>query len=111
MDRRSFLSAQNVQDAAFFNLVQALQAAVDLGAHVIADSGWETPASLGQVFAILAREGAIPTDLSVRLASLAGLRNLIVHRYGMIDLERVHSDLPADMDALARFGDLMLAGS
>ncbi len=103
LDASRFLDDQVVQDAALFNLVQATQSAVDVGAVLIALRGWETPVSLGHTFAVLQERGVVTKDLATHLAELAGLRNLLMHRYGKVDLTRVHRDLARDLDVLDRF--------
>ena len=49
--------------------------------------------------AILTRKEAIPTDLSIVLAGLAGFRNIVVHRYGDLDLGLAPEELAPRLDA------------
>lgn len=108
-DGDRFSSDQLVQDATLFNFVQAAQAAVEPGAHVIAEAEWPTPRTMGETFAILERQGVLPADLASHLAAIAGLRNLVVHRYGVVDAARILRDLEADLSALERYADTMQA--
>ncbi len=111
LDGDRFVTDQLVQDAALFNYVQATQAAVDLAAHVVAEARWETPRTMAETFAILAKHGGLDGDLAKHLGAIAGLRNLVVHRYGVVDAGRVQRDLDADLVALERFADAMLAAA
>ncbi|MBI5098998.1 MAG: DUF86 domain-containing protein [Nitrospirae bacterium] len=38
-----FLKDRDLQSIILFNLIQLIQACVDIGAHIISDSGWEAP--------------------------------------------------------------------
>lgn len=106
----AFAADLDRQDIVAFNLIQALQKLVDMALHVAATEGWGVPESLGEVFVRLADEGVLERPLAQRLRAAAGMRNLLVHAYGRIDLELVHDvakrhlgDLLAAGEALARF--------
>lgn len=45
--------------------------------------------SYSQMFGILGEEGVLEESLAQRLVEMARFRNLLVHRYGEIDNERV----------------------
>jgi uncharacterized protein YutE (UPF0331/DUF86 family) len=60
---------------------------IDLCAHWIADS----------------------RELAGRLASAAGLRNLLVHRYGSVDWARVHEIARTDLRDLDEFCSVLSA--
>lgn len=83
----------------------AAQAAIDLANHVIAAQGWRVPGSYGDAFMVMAEHRAIDRALADRLRGLAGLRNLLVHHYDVIDDDRVAAEVErglADLDAFAR---------
>ena len=75
------------------NLFLALQEAISLAAHWLADDGVAVPHSYGDVFAALGRagviDGVIDGALADRLRAAAGLRNLVAHQYGILDSRRV----------------------
>ena len=71
------------------NLFLALQEAISLAAHWLADDGVAVPHSYGDVFAALGRAGVIDGALADRLRAAAGLRNLVAHQYGILDSRRV----------------------
>ncbi|MGQ0655357.1 MAG: type VII toxin-antitoxin system HepT family RNase toxin [Betaproteobacteria bacterium] len=64
-----------------FDLVQAVQACIDLAVHACTHESLGVPEGPAAAFALLARQGVVSEELSRRLARAAGLRNLIVHRY------------------------------
>lgn len=86
----AFIHDRDLQSIVLFNIVQAVQACIDIGSHVISDSGWELPASQADIFRILAEKKLITRNLAGRMVKMAGFRNRIVHEYEKIDLEIVH---------------------
>ncbi|MGE5238672.1 MAG: type VII toxin-antitoxin system HepT family RNase toxin [Chloroflexota bacterium] len=87
---RAFGKDRDLQSIVMFNMIQAVQACVDIGAHIIGDSGWETPGSQAEIFEILARHNVIKKPLARRMIKMVGFRNRIVHEYERIDFGIVH---------------------
>lgn len=90
---------------------QAVQACIDLAVHACADENLGIPTGPADAFSRLARARYLDEALAVRLAGAAGLRNLIVHRYGELDCTRLVdivrdelSDLEAFVEAMRRAG-------
>jgi uncharacterized protein YutE (UPF0331/DUF86 family) len=98
-DRDKFLRDLNVQATAERHLQVAIQAAVDIALHVLADETGETPEDYGSAFVLLARHDRIPAALGEQLRLAVGLRNVLVHAYTEIDPALV-------WDHLAELGDL-----
>jgi uncharacterized protein YutE (UPF0331/DUF86 family) len=102
-DRNHFLSDRTAQEVVSFNLFVAFQDALDLAAHLIADHGLELPTTARAHFEILARASLLTPAIAQSMAACAGLRNLIAHAYGSVDLGRLHDELPHGRDALAAY--------
>lgn len=85
------------------NLFVALQHCLSLAAHWLADEGRKVPAGYRDLFLSLADTGTLEAGLASRLAGAAGLRNLIAHRYGVIDWTRIHAIASHDLDDLLAF--------
>ena len=107
--REAFLKDRTAREVVLLNLFVALQESLALATHWLADEGLGVPDSYAQVLLRLAEKGVVEPDLAGRLAAASGLRNLIAHRYGVLDWERIHEiastrldDLPAFCEALAR---------
>lgn len=111
--RAAFLGDPEVQAAAERHLQVAIQGAIDVGAHLVAEASSETPADYAAVFAALARMGVIDAELAERLARAARLRNLLVHLYLQVDPERLWDALGelGDLEALAAAVEGYLGGS
>lgn len=82
-----------------YELQRAIQNVLDLGSHVLADRG-EAVAEYSEIFPSLARAGDIPEDLAERVRGLAGFRNVIIHDYVDIDLDRVANFVNDRLDDL-----------
>jgi uncharacterized protein YutE (UPF0331/DUF86 family) len=70
-------------------LQEAIEAALDINAHMIAELGGDLPAEYYGGFVEMGRLGVIPNDLASELAPSAGLRNRLVHEYEEIDDAKV----------------------
>jgi uncharacterized protein YutE (UPF0331/DUF86 family) len=85
----AFRADRTAREVVLLNLFVSLQESISLATHWLADEGWDVPQSYGEVFFILAERGVLERDLATRLQAAAGLRNLIAHRYGAIDSDRI----------------------
>ncbi|MBA4349223.1 MAG: hypothetical protein C0415_04450 [Thermodesulfovibrio sp.] len=87
----AFTKNRDLQSIILFNLSQSIQACIDMGAHIISDSGWETPSTQADIFEILAKNKIISRPLAKKMIQMAGFRNRIVHEYEKIDLKIVYT--------------------
>jgi uncharacterized protein YutE (UPF0331/DUF86 family) len=76
-------------------LQEAIEAALDINAHLIAGLGSEVPDDYYGGFIRVGELGIVPADLARALAPSAGLRNRLVHHYDTLDDAKV-------LDAIAR---------
>jgi uncharacterized protein YutE (UPF0331/DUF86 family) len=102
-DADEFLADRTAREVVTLNLFLAIQEAIALAAHWLADEGTDVPQSYGDAFTALAERGVIAPDLGTRLRAAAGLRNLIAHQYGVIDFRRVFTIASAEVGDLVRF--------
>jgi uncharacterized protein YutE (UPF0331/DUF86 family) len=94
----------DVQDIVVLNLQRAIQAAIDLAAHVISQHDWGLPDSLKAHFTILQRQKLIDPSLCKQLESMVGFRNIAVHDYEAIDvtiLKRILAERLPDLENFA----------
>jgi uncharacterized protein YutE (UPF0331/DUF86 family) len=94
----------DVQEIVVLNLQRAVQSALDLAAHLIAERDWGLPDSLKQHFTILEQNGVLSAELGARLRSMTGFRNIAVHNYQALDgaiLERIVADHLGDLEDFA----------
>jgi uncharacterized protein YutE (UPF0331/DUF86 family) len=81
----------------------AIQAALDVALHVVADERLGEPRTNREVFALLAHGGWIVADLQESLARMVGFRNVLVHGYDDVDLSIVRDVLSARLGDLEAF--------
>ena len=83
----------DVQDIFVLNVQRAVQATLDLAAHIVADEGLGVPQELRENFDLLERNGILNRELSGRLRKMVGFRNIAVHEYESINLDILKSIL------------------
>jgi uncharacterized protein YutE (UPF0331/DUF86 family) len=103
----AFLADRTQREVTILNLFVAIQECLSLAAHWLADAGLDVPQGYGQVFERLGERGVIAPDLAARLAAASGLRNLVAHRYGVLDWRRIHEIATTRLDDLLAFCDAL----
>ena len=81
----------------------AIQAALDVGAYLLAELSVQTPMDYKDIFPKLAEVGILPLDCVPRLVGMAKFRNVLVHLYLEVDLKKVYHYLQHDLDDLELF--------
>jgi uncharacterized protein YutE (UPF0331/DUF86 family) len=89
-DLERFAADPYIHGAAERYLHLAIECLLDIGNHIIADRGFRKPETYGAVFEILAEESVISPELMRELVGMAAFRNVLVHDYLKLDLEKVH---------------------
>jgi uncharacterized protein YutE (UPF0331/DUF86 family) len=83
----------------------AIEIVIETGEMIIAREGFRKPETNREVIEILGERGILDRKFAAKFAPAAGFRNILVHRYGEIDLDELHSHLrhdTKDFDAFAR---------
>jgi uncharacterized protein YutE (UPF0331/DUF86 family) len=89
--QKEFLADRDIQDIVLLNLQAAIQGCVDIASHIISDNSWGVPGSLAGLFDILSEKKVIADETKNIMRQMVGFRNLIVHEYAALDMERVYS--------------------
>jgi len=76
-----------------YRFVTAIEAVLDICHHLLASQLWGPAEDSSAAVRLLARHAVIDEDLSRRLASATGFRNLLVRGYADIDDDRVLANL------------------
>lgn len=100
---RDGFSAIDVQDITVLNLQRAVQAMIDLAAHVVASEGLGTPDSLGASFTLLEEASLIDPALADSMRRMTGFRNVAVHEYRRLDPAILESIVQGRLGDLRRF--------
>lgn len=88
-DSAAFLADQDRQDIVAFNFQAAIQNCIDIAAHIISERGLGVPGSVSEMFLLLEENGLIGNRVAEDMVRAVGFRNLLVHEYGKMDIERV----------------------
>ena len=78
------------QESVLFNLQMAIQNCIDIAAHIVSEEGYGVPGSSNEMFYLLEENGLLESALTTKMVKAVGLRNLIVHEYGTIDLDHIY---------------------
>jgi len=81
----------------------AIQATLDIGAHLLAELSVDVPSDYKTIFPKMAEVGILPPDFAQKLVGMAKFRNVLVHIYLEVDLKRVYHYLQHNLDDLELF--------
>ena len=84
-------------------LHEAIEAALDINAHLIAETGAPVPDDYCGGFVAMGDLGIFSPELAQRLAPSAGLRNRLVHEYETLDDDRVLAAIGALPEQYPRY--------
>jgi uncharacterized protein YutE (UPF0331/DUF86 family) len=97
------LDELDAQDIFVLNLQRAVQAAIDLAAHVVSSEGLGMPRDLKENFSLLKETGIISNELGGKLEKMVGFRNIAVHDYQVLSSQILKSILADDLKDLEDF--------
>lgn len=84
-------------------LQEAVEAALDINAHVIAEAGRPVPDDYYSGFVEMGHLGALAPELALLLAPSAGLRNRLVHAYDTLDDAKILAAIGASLVHYPRY--------
>ena len=102
-DLRTFLKNIDIQESVLFNIQMAIQNCIDIAAHIISDEGFGVPGSTNEMFYLLEENGYLDNEITEKMVKTVGLRNLVIHEYTKIDLERIFEVTQKDITDLNEF--------
>ncbi|MGM0620714.1 MAG: type VII toxin-antitoxin system HepT family RNase toxin [Bacteroidota bacterium] len=97
------------QDSVILNIERACQTAIDMGNRIIKLHNLGLPQSNRDTFIKLEKSKIISPELSSKMQSMAGFRNLAVHDYGSINLDIVINIVENNLDDLKNFAETVIA--
>ena len=87
------LADRNYQSMIRYAMQTAIQCVIDIANHLLTGGDLEQPSDSRSAILGLGRHGVLPQDFAQDVASMSGLRNVIVHRYMTIDDELIYQFL------------------
>lgn len=70
-----------------------VEMAIDINLHIIKEKFLLPPTDYKESFTQLGKEKILPIEFARKIAGSAGLRNLLVHHYEEIDIDKLYRDL------------------
>lgn len=101
--RDEFVSSFRHHWAAERGLHLAAEVIFDIGHHILAGQFNDHPTDYEDVLTRLENHGVLSSELRSRLRGLGGFRNLLVHAYLDIDLDRIYQTLQEELDTFTAF--------
>jgi uncharacterized protein YutE (UPF0331/DUF86 family) len=92
-----------LQGAVERHLQVAIQATIDIGSLILSQESARIPDTYRGVFAELAKLGILPQAFAARMQDMAGFRNVLVHLYLNLELDRVYSYLQNNLHDFEEF--------
>ena len=108
VDSGSFIKDIDRQESILFNIQMAVQNCIDIAAHIISEEGFGVPGSTTEMLYVLKENGYLDSDLTRKMVKAVGFRNLIVHEYARIELERVFEIAQNDINDLNDYLKLII---
>ncbi len=75
----------DLQDIVSLNIERAVQACVDVSAHILSERNAPSPSTMAEGFVRLANLKVLPKRVAKRMVKAVGFRNILVHEYEKMD--------------------------
>ncbi|MFB6115372.1 MAG: DUF86 domain-containing protein [Candidatus Nanohalobium sp.] len=85
------------------SLFEITEACIDISSHIIAAEGFEKPEEYAGMFPVLSKNKIITEELASKLEEMARFRNLLVHRYGEIESEKLEEFIREELEDVKQF--------
>lgn len=89
--------------SAKYNFIVAIEAAIDIGNHLISKNGFRVPEDYADTFRVLTENGLFPYEFDERLAHMARFRNRLAHLYWAVDVAQLHQILGEELGDFDHF--------
>lgn len=90
-------------------LLLCIQNVIDISAHIVSALALPPPEDYHGAILALGKHGVIPAEFAQRIAPMAGLRNLLVHEYLEVDLNKVYQVLQEGLEDFRAFARHIVA--
>jgi len=103
MDKKQFTAKPFTEDAAIRMLQVAIEAMLDICAHIIAREGWGMPKTYVEIIEVANKEGLIPDELVDTYKNMARFRNRVIHLYNKVDADEIINVINSHLDDFKPF--------
>ena len=104
----TFIKDKILLGSAKYYLQVSIECCLDVANHIIASERFRVPRDYADSFKVIEEEGLVSGKLGKRLQQMAKFRNRLVHLYGDIDDENVHTYINKDVKDLVEFKSIVI---
>jgi len=72
-----------------YGLLESIQIIIDLACHIVAEKNLGTPKNYSECISFLISNNYLKKDLGEKITQMIGLRNLLIHEYGIIEVKKL----------------------
>lgn len=87
----------------FYGLQISIQIVIDMGNHILASIGESQIEDYTDIIDKLGKLEIIPIDFAKKIKGMPGLRNILVHEYGIIDIDKIYEILQKNLGDFENF--------
>lgn len=80
-----------------------VEMAIDINFHIIKETTSIPPKDFKESFLELGKMKILPQNFAKRISASAGLRNLLVHHYVKVDLQKLYKDLKSGINDYEKY--------
>jgi len=103
MAAKNFLTDFYISDAAIRNLTLGIEIIVDAGNHLLAEKFHDSAKTYKDVIIKLGDNGIVPQEFANENVKMPDFRNLVIHAYIDLDLDKVYDYLQKAPDIFRQF--------
>ena len=103
LTKAEFIADPHKIGSAKYNLIVAIEGAVDLCNHVISKNGFRTPEDYTDTFMVMKEKGAFDEEFTRSLIQMVRFRNRLVHIYWDVDDAELYRIIQTNLQDIRRF--------
>ena len=97
LEEKDFLDDSHKIASAKYNFIIAIEAAIDMGNHIISHNGFRAPEDYADTFSVLGEYGVVSEEFAKELRKMARFRNRLVHIYWEVDDKQVYKIMQSNL--------------
>lgn len=76
-----------------YGLFESIQIIINISCSIVANKNLGTPKNYSECISLLVSNNYLNKDLGEKIKSMIGLRNLLIHEYGIIEVNKLFANL------------------
>ncbi len=90
-DLKDIQDDKTMEWALRYGLLETIQTVIDISCHLVSKYNLGNPASYSECIELLEKHSYIDNELKTRLIGMVGLRNLLIHEYVIIEVDKLYA--------------------